>query len=284
MRSAMPHVAPALSHLSGGAGLSAFVVAACLVVQMFVFGFAHFTDARWEAVQPKPDAAPEVVRTPQQQAAAAWTGDKADLRRTPEGERTPSRWNAVMANFSNAASWVGIVASLFLAFQLACCVVIAGGASVPGVDRIVAGAQWGLLVILVAIPFASIFPSLPTAGAFCGYGALATASDHVHKTGSGEFGLMTSFVVVPFGAMLASIWAVIRLKQGVAAGRIISSPSELDARIEEELARVRSEGVGSNIGPRVVGVVGQPLGALSPSIHDAEVRQAVADLRPRRPL
>jgi hypothetical protein len=65
----------------------------------------------------------------------------------------------------------------------------------------------------------------------------------------------------------------------------------LDTRIEEELARVRAEGVGSNIGPRAVGVVGapvgyQPTGATDP-VAAATHKQDVDDLMrggSRRPI
>ncbi|XVJ58489.1 MAG: hypothetical protein HEQ23_03450 [Tepidisphaera sp.] len=279
MRTTIPdHVAPVLVRLGRGSAISSVFVAACLIVQMLVFGFVHFTDARFEPA-PVAETPPRVVtaKTPE-----------ANPEPAPLVPRVPSRWDSVMRNFASTGAWVGTVACLMLMAQFTLAVAVTASTAAPGVDRIVSAFHWGLLVTLVSLPLHMIIPAFPTIGVFVGYDTMAAASERAVANG-GDPMLIVSLVVVPFLALFALILAHARIRQGIHAGVLVQSVSQFDQRIEEEIARVRAEGVGSNIGPRAIGVVGAPVG-LAPTTPDpqgsATLRREIDDLvrGGRRPI
>lgn len=265
MRTTIPdHVAPVLVRLGRGSAVSSIFVAACLVVQMLVFGFVHFTDARFEPA-PVPEPPPRVVTAKTPEAAP---------EPAPVAPRIPSRWDSVMRHFASTGAWVGTIAALLLMAQLTLSVSVTASTAAPGVDRFVSAFHWGLLVTLASLPLQMLIPAFPTVGVFVGYDTMAAASERAVANG-GDPMLIVSLVVMPFLALFALILANARIRQGIHAGVLVQSISQFDQRIEEEIARVRAEGVGSNIGPRAIGVVGAPLG-LSPTPPDP---QAAAALR-----
>lgn len=281
------HVAPALMRLGGGVMISSIFVAACLIVQMLVFGFVHFTDVRFESAPQVSDQEPLKVVTPKPaDPAVAVKKDGAAAARALPGayeSRVPSRWDGVMRNFGDTGAWIGAVGCLCLFSQLGLCVVIAGGAAAPGVDRIVSAFNWGMLVVLGSMPLQTLFPSFPTVGVFTSYEVMAAASERTE--GGSDLSLTISIVGIPFLALFALVLANLRLRSGIHAGILVSSVNQLDDRIEEELRRVRSEGVGSNIGPRAVGVIGAPIGAGVQDPNAASLKRDVDDLiRGRRPI
>lgn len=286
MRSQIPqHVAPALLRLRGGALVSSMFVAACLIVQMLVFGFVHFTDVRFEAA-PASEEADSSLRVVTPKSTDLKTPPKNTAKVPPEAlePRVPSRWDGVLRNFGDTGAWIGAVACLSLFAQLALCVVISGGAAAPGIDRFVSAFHWGMLVVLASLPMQLLFPSFPTVGVFTAYDTMAAASEHAQ--GGSDLSLTISIVGIPFLCLFALVWTNLRLRAGVHAGILVSSVSQLDERIEEELHRVRTEGVGSNIGPRTIGVVGAPIGAspLDPSAAAKLKREVDELIRGRRPI
>lgn len=280
------HVAPALIRLRGGVAASSAFVAACLILQMLVFGFVHFTDVRFEAAKiPEAESAPKVVIShPIAPAAQAPAGAPFALAETPAEPRVPSRWDTVLRHFGDAGAWVGSIAAIFLFCQLIVTVCTACGGSTPGVDRIVSAFHWGLLVILLSLPLQNIIPSLPSVGVFTGYETMTAASERARAAGN-DLGLTINIVAVPFVAVFALIFVNLRLRSGVRAGMLIHAVSQLDDRIEEELARVRNGGVGSNIGPRAVGTLGTPIGQPHDPAAAEALKREVEDLvRGRRPI
>jgi hypothetical protein len=289
------HVSPAIIRLTAGISIVSVVVGICLIVQMFVFAFVHYTDARFEAsTAEKTPGALTVVpssKTPRERGAS-WVPEKGSAGSNSDhpDEKAPralSRWDGVLSQFSDTAGWIGTLSCLVLAVQLCLATVIAGGASIPGVEKIVSAANAGVVVAIVSLPLHDIFHSLPFIGAFSGYDAMTSASMRVQEAGSGEFGLLMNLAFIPLAGILALVWAGTKLRAGIASGVIIHSPSQLDERIDRELAQVRAGGVGSNVGPRTVGVLGHAMDTIHPSASDAEVQQALNDLgRPqsRRPI
>lgn len=283
MRTTIPdHAAPVLVRLGRGATISSIFVAACLVLQMLVFGFVHFTDVRFEPA-PVPETPLRVVTSKPVDAEATAAA--------PLVPRVPSRWDNVMRNFANTGAWVGTTATLMLICQLALSVAVIASTAAPGIDRIVSGFHWGLLVAIVSLPMQNLIPAFPTVGVFVGYDTMAGASERAVGAG-GDPMLVVSLVAVPFIALFALIFTNARVRQGIHAGVLVRSVSQFDQRIEEEIARVRAEGVGSNIGPRAVGVVGAPVG-LSAAHTQADpqaadlLKREIDDLvrgGPRRPI
>lgn len=283
------HVSPALLRLRGGIAVSSVFVAACLILQMLVFGFVHFTSVRFEAPAPKEQDAPlKVITSKPDETITIGKTASGDPFATPTPEaaepRVPSRWDGVLRNFANTGAWFGSIAAIFLFSQLALTVAAAAGASTPGVDRIVSGFHWGLLVVLMSLPLQNLIPSLPSVGVFTGYETMTSTSERAQAAG-GDAILTLNIVGIPFFALFALIFANLRLRAGVRAGVIIHAVSQLDERIEEELLRVSNTGVGSNIGPRAVGVLGSPIGQPHDSAAAAALKREVDDLiRGRRPI
>ncbi len=54
--------------------------------------------------------------------------------------------------------------------------IVAGGASVPGVEKAVSACMWGLGLCLLALPRQDVFNSMPFAGVFTGYTGMVAAS------------------------------------------------------------------------------------------------------------
>jgi hypothetical protein len=257
-------------------------VGACLVLQMLVFGFLHFTDARFEPAPVEAEKLKVVVSK----------GPDAKPDTTPAElvPRVPSRWDGVMRNFANVGAWIGATAAIILLAQLTLGVIVGASAGLPEIGKVVSAFHWGLLVVLLALPMQNLVPAFPTVGVFVGYDTMAGASERAVASG-GDPMLIVSLVVVPFIGLFTLIAVQANFRAGVHSGVVVRSVSQLDTRIEEELARVRAEGVGSNIGPRAVGVVGapvgyQPTGATDP-VAAATLKQDVDDLMrggSRRPI
>jgi hypothetical protein len=283
MRNSMsPHVSPALTRLGGGATVASVFVGACLVLQMLVFGFLHFTDARFEPA-PVEAEKPKVVVSKGPDA-------KPDTTPAELVPRVPSRWDGVMRNFANVGAWVGATSAIILLAQLTLGVIVGASAGLPEIGKVVSAFHWGLLVVLLAVPMQNLVPAFPTVGVFVGYDTMAGASERAVASG-GDPMLIVSLVVVPFIGLFALIALQVKFRAGVHSGVVVRSVSQLDTRIEEELARVRAEGVGSNIGPRAVGVVGAPVGYQPTGTADpmaaATLKQDVDDLMrggSRRPI
>jgi hypothetical protein len=247
---------------------------------MLVFGFIHFADVRFEPA-PASESPPRVVTSKQ--------ANQPVLSEAPP-PRIPSRWDGVMRNFANAGAWIGTVASIMLVCQLTLAVAVVASTAAPGVDHIVSAFHWGLFVAIVTLPMQVLIPAFPTIGVFVGYDTMAAASERAEGIGGGPT-LILSLVAVPFISLFVLLLANTRLRQGIHAGVLVRSVNQFDQRIEEEIARVRAEGVGSNIGPRAVGVLGSPVGTgVVPSHLDvqssASLKQEIDDLvrGARRPI
>jgi hypothetical protein len=295
------HVSPALASLQRGVTAAAAVVAVCLIVQAVIFGFVHFTDVRWEA--PKKDApAPNtVVEGGTDPLSALANGEigatgkssvdairRAASKATGEPDRVRGRWDGVMRQFGNGASWVGMLAAMFLGLQLMLGAIIAGGAAVPGVDRVVRSASWGLILLLVCVPFQEAFATLPVRGIMSPYSVLCAASEAAVAGFVSDAGLIANHAVLPFIGLSVAMFVVWQFRSGVACGVMTDGMNAFDARIEREMGAVQARGPGSNFGPRIAGsfaTVGEPpispLRATGTDPEMDEVRRTLARNRPK---
>lgn len=274
------HVSEALVHLRGSVLTAALVTIACCSLQLLVFGFVHFTEARWEVVHPSVSDKPLAVVTsadgiPDLRSAAVRPGRKAAVVEEPQ--RVPSKWDARLRLTSEMASVCGSLAALGLGVFSLMGVVVAGGACLPGVGSFVSAATWSTFLGLACVPWSGFLPALPFPGVLAGYDPMAAASD----SGGEGMRIWVLFVLLPFTAIVVASLVAIRFRAGVEAGGIVQSVSALDYEVEREIAAIQARGPGTNFGPRAVGTVGQAVGAgRGPVLPEPPAAVAAAMSRP----
>lgn len=275
-----PHVSSAIVSLRPVVTAAAVAVMACATVQMLVFGFVHFTDVRWEKTErPATVQSLTVISGARQaqnpaageQRAAPGESSRRTGRRITDVEaaaaiQAPSKWAAVLEQFSTFAIVLGVVSTLALAWFVSVGTVVAGGGSVPGVEKAVKAMAWAALLALLAVPWMDLMPSVPFAGIFGDYTAMVAASDAVDAGTAAIAPLLANHLVLPLAALALAGMVALNFRAGVERGVIITSVSELDQAIEREMEQIKHRGIGSNVGGgRTIGTLNRAIGDQSPS-------------------
>ncbi len=265
---ARPHVSGALVQLRTTVTWSATAVIAAAVLQMLAFGFVHFTDVRW-TVQETPASAQQLtVVTPEARTAAApgerpGRAARGARQVQAEPERVLSRWDGTLRTFTDASASVGLISAATLWIAVGLGVVVAGGGSVPGVEQAVRASTWATVLGLSSIPLIVTLPGLPLNGSFASYQTLLAASEGAQKLDT--VALIASHLALPLMAAVLAGYTLLCFREGVEAGVIVRSVSELDRKLDKELDTIRSNGIASNHGQRTVGVVDRPMGEDAPA-------------------
>lgn len=252
-----PHVSAALSHLRHGAIGAALTLAGALLTHLLVFGFVHYTDVRHE--DPPRAPAPIAVVGPGVSAALA----APPLPRGYEAAPTPralSAWDPALHVVCDVAGNVGVLAAGLLALFATLGAAIGGGISVPGIERVVSAATWAWLLAAAAVPWGSVFPNLAFPGLFWGYEAMVRMSSAVDAGAGSTWALLSAFALSPLAGLAACGLAVHRFLAGVAEGIIVTSVSELDERLEKEMATIARAGVSGPPVARAVAALNQAIG------------------------
>jgi len=283
-----PHVSAALSHLRLSVTVSAATLGACLILQMLVWAFVHFTDVRWttlatsdepsrlRVVQGESSALSLADRRARREAVARSSAaaevkndDGRDARHTSEARLTdePANVNRVLSKhdrwLATTSAWargVGMLAAIVLALAMIQAVVIAGGGSVPGVERAVTAATWAVVIAILCAPLDRIVPGLHFDGALPSYEAVTDATEAVAAGSSqapGGFEFYARFFFTPLASLVALMIVVLRFHTGVEQGTIATSVSDLDERIAREAASVKLGAVNT---PRAVGALNRAMG------------------------
>ncbi|MCH8270661.1 MAG: hypothetical protein IH985_05565, partial [Planctomycetes bacterium] len=263
------HVSAAIAHLRFHVATLCTIFALAVLVQMMVFGFVHFTDARWESAQDATDGAKtqqlSVVSATAQPAAGPsddveaesaeprvqTLGRKSTTLEELEAQKNVvvlSKWHFVMNQYSDLAVTIGVVAALGLAVLTFLGVVVGGGASVPGVEKAVTACTWSLVLALLALPWSDVFSSMPYAGLFGGFERMVSGSEAVSAGAGSSFMLFAMHVLMPMAGLGIALLVATRFWAGVSRGVIVSSVSELDRAIDQEISGIRARGVSSNMG------------------------------------
>jgi hypothetical protein len=286
-----PYVSAALAHLRHGVTVAALAVGVAAAAQLLIFGCVHFTQVRFEEPRREAPAPLSVVSAPRQVSAAKETETGPPVQ--PVGPamqpsagasnvalpRALSGADATLHTACDAAVIVGVFGMLSLAALSLLGVVVAGGASVPGVERAVSAASYALLMGLACVPWRDVFPSMPFPGVFGGYETMTEMSGAV-DAGAHAGPLFTMYLAMPAAAMVGSLLVLARFRAGVADGVIATSVSELDERLEREMASIRARGVTAN-SPRAVAALHQAIGE-KPGDAVAEAEAAVPEPAPVR--
>lgn len=295
-----PHVSKALSQLRYSVAIASLLVAACATVQLLVFGFTHFTTVRWEYAKPA-NLVQELSVVPATESGVAQAvpeptttlSDPAlergrKVRKISEMEalesvRVPSRWDAVLAQFSVLAGVGGVISALTLGVLILLGVVIAAGGCVPGVEKTVNAATWAIVLGLVCVPWRDVMPSVPFAGVFGRYSELTEASDAVNAGRGSAWSLYAAYLLLPTTALAVALLVWHLFREGVDRGIIVTSISELELTVEREMEKVRSRGVVSHVGPRSTGALNMAIGErpVTPSAPPLAVASGGDPSRPK---
>lgn len=283
-----PHVSEAIRQLRGWVSLAAGVLALCCVVQMLVFGFAAYTQARWDdvkgvgeqsykvigadpnsVVKPPPSLDPTVkVAAPAKDEHAA-TGIRGAIATISQGasgvdvNRVRSPADLWMRRASGFAVGIGVLAGLCLTVLTLLGVMIAGGGCVPGVERATTAAVWSLVLGLICLPWERLMPGLGVPGVFASYADMTGVIDAktIGGTGAGSLAMLMQWVVAPGVAMFAALGVALWFRAGVEQGIIVMSPSELDRAVMREAEMIQKRGVATSA-PKAVGALNQAMGGM----------------------
>ncbi len=273
-----PHVSAALQHLRLGVAAAGLAVVLAMVLQMFVFGFVHYTDVRWTTLEDT--GRTRELRVVQSNAGGArsLTGkgsavgadpaakpEPAPATVTADANRVPSRNDGWLAATSGLARSLGTVGALVMMILMLQGVVIAGGASVPGVERAVGAATWSIVIAFLCLPISAMLPGVPFRGALPSYEWL-TASSGALRAGSPDAPGGTTFfgsaLLAPIVVLAAAALVVMRFHAGVEQGVIATSVSELDDKLRREMSSIK---VGATNAPRSVGALNRAMGETPPA-------------------
>lgn len=263
-----PHVSAALVQLRATVMWSSLAVIFAAVIQMLSFCFVHYTDVRWTTLETPPAAQQLTVVAPESvQAGMGGRAARAARQVVTEPTVVLSRWDGTLRTFSDASASVGLIAVSTLWISVLLGAVVAGGGSIPGVENVVRASTWSTVLGLSAIPLIVHLPGLPLSGTFVSYETMLGAGEGSEALA--PVALLASHLALPLiGAVLAG-YTLFCFREGVEAGVIVRSVSELDRKLDKELESIRTGGISSHHGQRTVGVVDRPLGESVPGGGDS---------------
>ena len=244
------HIAQALVRLRCGVTLCAAGVFVAALIQLFVFGFVHFTDVRFQTIaDPSPTKHRTVVVTPTSNTiegeargnaaipnlTVAETVDLMSPKAAPNPNKVNSTAGVILKKISQGAIVVGIFSAVGLAVLTLLGAIVAGGASVPGVEKAVSACMWGLGLCVLALPWQDVFASMPFAGVFASYQNMTAASDGATM----PMQVMLLFVGLPAVVMAGAMVTGLRFGTGVEHGIMVNkAPPPMDA-VDQEMAHTR---------------------------------------------
>lgn len=272
-----PHVSAALQHLRRSILCVGSVLGVCLIAQVIIWGVVHYTDVRHLELRQVDNARhePVVVQRASIESPESATAVTAKAERDKLPQRESVNPNVVLSaedellrRSSEVTQTLGIVSALLLAVLMFQGVVIAGGASVPGVEMAVTATTWTLVIGMLCMPLASLLPGVPFAGVFRSYDALVVAADVYRQKGPGAptgfmfFGLN---LVMPLLLLAGLGAALLRFHLGVEQGAMMTSLSQVDEKLERE---IRTMKLGALASPR-------SMSALNTAITETPIATAI---------
>ena len=264
-----PHVSAALAQLQRSVTVCALFVLACAAAQLLVFGFVHFTQVRYasndrtsvQSLSVVGSAPAPVVAGPRREAAPVAPDTTATTTEAaPPPPRALSMWDPALHMASDSAVTIGVISAFSLMALTLLGVAVASGNATPGVERATSAFAWSLVLGLSCIPWADIFTSVPFPGIFGGYTTMTWLSHSVDAGTGSVMEVFCLYLVAPLAVMGGSLLIIYRFRAGVADGVIVTSVSELDERIEREVASIRNRGVQAAGVPRAVAALNRAIG------------------------
>ena len=256
-----PHVSQALAHLRFSVQLCALVLGLSLAANVGVWATVYFTEARWSEETVSTEIAPP-VRVVESDAVSR-TGKSVTQRTATveETRRVPSSAEVTMRDTWTLSAWVGSIAAIALLILMLEGVFVAGGANVPGVEKIVTATSWTLVLVMLSLPMQRLIPSFPTAGLFGPYGDMAALAELVKSGGEGAPGGLSYFaerLLLPIACLGMTVFIALRLTSGVERGVISRSVGEAELRLMAEMEQSQKSS----------GAQGRAQGALSVTLQE----------------
>lgn len=291
------HTSAALSRLKRGVYLCATGLFLAALIQLFVFGFVHFTDVRYQTLENASPAEHRPVVVTQTATGGVRGGLSAQeagpqpepeplsvqaaAETVPDVNRVASTFDVILKRFSQGAVVIGIFSAVGLAVLTLLGSIVAGGASVPGVEKAVSACMWGLGLCLLALPWQDVFNSMPFAGVFTGYTGMVAASEGT----SGSFQLMLLFVGIPAAAMAGAMVAALRFGSGVEVAVVAGLKNKPMDAVDTAMAATRAN-LSSNRQAGAVNNVFLPDGppSVAPEDDASRTRASEPPARRRSPL
>jgi hypothetical protein len=263
----------------------AVLLGICISLQTLTWAFVHFTDARWKEVEQVVEDQPVTVvsdaasatTTRAAGATPGGTAPKAIRTQTVLINRVPSLQNTWFESTATLAASLGFLAALLMAFRIHQGVVVAGGASVPGVEKVVTASSWAFIIAILCAPIGELVPAFPVHGVFSSYESMTSVSELVKADSPEAPGFVAYFgeyFFLPMLVLAATWFVVVHFLNGIDQGVIATSVSELDEKLEREMSSAKA-----------TGMTGRSVGALNRAIGDrSEETPAPAPAKPMKGL
>lgn len=302
-----PHISTALQHLRFSVTAAAAALALCVAAQVVIWSIVHYTEARIVSLQPDtlggplqvvkaaPAEKPEAATKPASASGASAAVPKSEAPTSVataadsgvDVNQVPSATDLRLRRASAITQSLGVVLALLFGALIFQGVTIAGGASIPGVEKAVTAGTWSLIIVLACLPIAAVLPTLPFHGIFTSYDQMVRASE-AYRAGApgapGWFGFFGANFIMPVLMILAIGLVVWRFRSGVEAGVIVTNMSQLDEKLEREIRALK---LGQLATPRALGALNAALGS-APEAPAPVARPATAfneqPARTQRPL
>ena len=272
----VPHISPALRHIRLSVAVSAWIVGLSLFVQIFTWAMVNYTDLRVSRIEPaRADDHPVVVKKarPQRREVRSLTGvdPKPEVESiaapnsgpTPEVNQSASRFDVWFRLQDQLGLAAGIAGCLALCVQLAVGTVVAAGASIYGMRRVVSAQAWSMALLALCLPWERLMSEFPFGGVFSNYDAMVMASN-AYGAGAAEAmpGLIFygKFLLLPAAALAATALIGLRFASGIETGIVASGPTPEELAIDAEASNRKA---GSLMGAGRVG------GALENTLKNA---------------
>ncbi len=306
----VPHVSPALRHIRLSVTVSAWIVGLSLFVQVLTWALVNYTDMRMARVEPAvKEYQPTVVRkTPTKRAEVrSLTGYEprheeeppdqaapipANAQPAPDPNQATSRYDVWFRSQHQVALVTGIAGCLALVVHLAVGTVVAAGASIYGMRRVVSAQAWSMALLALCLPWDRLAVEFPFGGVFTTYQHMTAASDaYAAASPNAMPGLLFygRFFLLPAAGIAATALVGLRFASGIETGIVATGPTPEELAIDAEASNRKA---GSLLGAgRIGGALENTLktaaaAAMKPDPFVAAAPRAVALDEPpsRRPI
>lgn len=283
----VPHVSPALRHIRLSVTVNAWIVGLSLFVQVLTWALVNYTDMRVARIEPAakeyqptvvrktPAKRPEVrsltgYEPPHEPPPAEAAPVAANDQPPPDANRATSRYDVWFRVQHQVALVTGVAGCLALVVNLAIGTVVAAGASIYGVRRVVSAQAWSMALLALCLPWDRLAAEFPFGGVFTVYQMMTGASDaYALGSPSAMPGLLFygRFFLLPAAAIAATTLIGLRFASGIETGIVATGPTPEELAIDAEASNRKA---GSLMGAGRIG------GALESTLKSA----AAAAMKP----